>query len=381
MSSYLANLVSRTFQREAALQPVLAPLFAPAPAEPAWMPEKSWREEYPVADEAPQVRNAHRPPMTESAPMMPSFASTTEPAVSHAVFSQPATNEMTPHASHIPTSLPSPAAQLSPIQPEAKISAPDHGPVAQPPAIPSPPANFEPSDRHPNSKTPQSVLHPQHQFVTAHDPSPSSEIARTLSKTDFPQSLPEATFSQRVTRELPARARHRDNASDSNPVSNISRASSTRKTTSDLPASATSQPKELAVEDKRVDAPRIPGKNFDNSPLASHREPYATRDRLEAAPAARQDGAPADELSPRRLTQRSVPVPLASSQRLAGSQARVLAYQQPESHAEPTIEVTIGKIEVRAAPEVDRRQREPAASTLPSLADYLRKRSGQSRHE
>jgi hypothetical protein len=48
--------------------------------------------------------------------------------------------------------------------------------------------------------------------------------------------------------------------------------------------------------------------------------------------------------------------------------------EAPPQPPGPTIEVTIGRIEIRAtvAPAASRRRREPAAPALRSLDDYLR---------
>ncbi len=56
-------------------------------------------------------------------------------------------------------------------------------------------------------------------------------------------------------------------------------------------------------------------------------------------------------------------------------------HQQFESQVETTIEVTIGRVEVRAGPTVDRKQRQAPSAVLPSLEDYLRRRSGRTRDE
>lgn len=381
MSGYLANLVSRTFQREATPQPILAPLFAPAPAEPAWMSESVWTDEHLAGDQARQVRNDNRPPQIEFPTVAQPFASRTEPEDSHAVVSQPARNQGAPHDSHASKSSSIPGPQRSPIQHDTKVSAPAHGPIARP-AIPSLLAKFEPADRHHQPETQQSVQHNESRLNTAYVPSSPNKIAPNLSEPDPSQSSPEGQISHQVTRGGPAdRARHGENARDGKKVTNDFRATGARKATSAMSAFASTQPEDLAVEKHLFHAPRIPDKDSRNSPFAPNQEPDANRDRPSAAPVASQARELADEAYPGDRTQRPVPLPAAPSQKLPDSQNRVLGYQQPASPAEPTIEVTIGRIEVRAATQGDRRQREPAPAILPSLADYLRKRSGQDRNE
>jgi hypothetical protein len=60
-------------------------------------------------------------------------------------------------------------------------------------------------------------------------------------------------------------------------------------------------------------------------------------------------------------------------------QRDVLSRREPASRAETTIHVSIGRIEVRAAPAPRARERAQAASPVMSLEEYLRTRAGRAR--
>jgi hypothetical protein len=53
--------------------------------------------------------------------------------------------------------------------------------------------------------------------------------------------------------------------------------------------------------------------------------------------------------------------------------------REPAPHAETTVHVSIGRIEVRAAVAPPRRERAKAASPVMSLEEYLRTRAGHAR--
>lgn len=358
MSGYLSNLVSRTFQPQAALQPRIASIFGPASAEPGWTPtampeEESGTREVPLqlGREKPGADSTRvQPPL--SAENVQATATNIPPM--KRVMPSLAGREVSVPSIPVAEALPAPRAshgilreeQNSPVSEEG-VATRNERPAREREA---PPAGQKPVLARDSS---EAKAEPAEKKIPHRAPSPLKDEAPLAGMATRPAQVVDRPIlgtvkgaSQRLHQAVRHEAEMQTIAGSDVP---------SPRSISGVEAGKPAMTVTPASRFPHQDAPRVP---IEERPSYDAGENHLKRD-IE--------------------TVTLVPIP--SLRQIDQRETRAGFHDQRQSEREPVIEVTIGRIEVRAAAAAERRQPGPTPLAAPSLEDYLRRRSGKSRHE
>lgn len=363
MTQYLTNLVSRSFGAKPSLYPQVSTLFAPKQADlnASWtlpVEEEKGFESHPQHHSEMTAESVDKQSQTVAPPNVPlSRARTLHPTITAAPMQEPlAAGEQ------VSRDLPAPQTAQSPSM--AKSAATGKEADEPEPFDESIPQTKGPSDRRKSNAIPA--------------------VSRSASKAPLQalQSVESILEGGEAAREMP-------------PV---------RQATAGRPAPRNVAAPEHKAESQlrsplKPDAPQ-PGKGSegaisafaaaDREPLASDTRKAALLRQQHAKLEQNREPEPGQEAAAEHKPghgpeKRSVetkplfPSPNAGPGAQRGPRSTVREQQPPPR--EPVIEVTIGRIEVRASATEERRPRGMQSAPLPSLDEYLRRRSGKSAHE
>ena len=360
MSGYLSNLLSRTFQPQAALQPHIVSIFGPTSAEPGWT-STSMTERESYARETPLHlgRENSRTDSTRAQPPSPSE------------------NVQTAQADTLPVQL---ATQVMPPVTRREVSVPSK-PVAE--------AMFA------GQVSERILLEEQDLPVSA------EVVATSNNSTVREREAPAAgqkpimahAFSEAKAEPVEKAIRHRvpSPLKDEVPVVNVAtrperiaeaRLGSIKEASQQLDQTARHEEGKQTISGNDVPSPRsISRKEVGRSAMTvtpASRFPHQDTPQV---PVANQPSSEAGENYLKRDTEAVTLVPIPTLRQIEQRETRAGFHEQRQPARELVIEVTIGRIEVRAAAVAEHRQPGPTPSAVPSLEEYLRRRSGKSRHE
>jgi len=333
MSGYLANLLTRTFEQPPAIRPRLASIFAPEPG-PGWLSSPLQSEEQATAAAHPDQGSPVAAPPSEAraAPIaLPTVA--TDDSAKGPVEQLGRMASLTSPSGQVRVSANQErAGGASGTEPFAAPRQPASDAPVEPQEVTERRSSRRPS---PTGRTP--VL-----AGRAEQPAESEPLSQVASAT--PETDREVKYAA-----VSARNRHAlTSAPESSSASSIIRGDLER----------------LYLEFSHRDT------GAGRGPRPTSTVAYTAAREASASWAATDDRPLFLTTSPRHVAGRDNV--RASRDRVAQSQP---AAQSPPP-APPTIEVTIGKIEVRAATTAESRRNAPASTTAPNLDEYLRRRSG-----
>jgi hypothetical protein len=360
MSGYLSNLLSRTFQHEPALQPHVVSIFGPPSTEPRWTPTSTTEPESYARETSPQLRRENsttdstraQPPASlenvqaEAADILPvQLASQVMPRVARRevpVPSKPiAEATSAPHVSERALF----EEQDLPVSAEG-VATRDDSPVREREA---PAAGQKPILAHVSS---EAKAEPAEQAILHRVPSPLKVEAPVVNVVTRPERIAEA------------------------------RLRSVKEASQQLDQSTRYEEEKQAISGKDVPLPRsISGREVERSAMTVT---PASRFPHQDAPQVLAENRPSSEAGENYLKhdrEAVTLVPIPPLRQIEQRETRAGFHEQWQPSREPVIEVTIGRIEVRAAAVAEHRPPGPTPSAVPSLEEYLRRRSGKSRHE
>lgn len=378
MSGYLANLVSRTFPSMAALQPRVAPLFGPASADPGSNPRSranptAWADEDSFVRARTMQRNEEEADLDHGQDQ----ASSPSPRMQEA--SPP--SSVTKQVSHWAAQA-AKAQEFSPAPPREEADAVATRKSIPPPASPGAAHLTVPAYKSANLLTSAEQTIPSRNEATVHEhPSRlmAGEFDQDLSERQSPREgapdqrpvpallggktagghiLPKASSPREPLLKAPKDATHRPGAHIEQP----SHQPAAKRVTEPTQLSP-----QRAIRQPVMDAPAPwPGEKTEPQPVRELQEAIA-----EIQPETAKQGL-LNHAESRTLL---APVPHSSGAAQRGT--RALLREGSQATPEPVVEVTIGRIEVRAMLPAERRLPQPRPALTPSLAGYLRRRSGE----
>jgi len=323
MSGYLTNLLSR-LEGKPAVQPRLNALFGPAIAGPEWTAGRPQENEEQVQADREAEANAFTPASMSTREAR--NAPTSPPAILTSK-SEPDVATTQPAGEHPASS---------------KAGAPERptAPAPKPEAVklPAVTRQFNPEP------------------LEADEPLPARDFAPIA-------ETPEATAPQPVALRPQTRSVARSKKVDAQLPGNFQRRSAPPISASfheeDKPADQAAQPTNPAKTDPQVSFTRA-----SLAPVARNHLGDGLNDRIQN---------PAPDLRKSALQHNELSLP-ATRPRRDGSEHGPTLHSEPE----PTITVTIGRIEVRAVTPPPPTKSTPRVAPVMSLDDYLRRRSGRS---
>ncbi|WP_263352933.1 hypothetical protein [Acidicapsa acidisoli] len=359
MSGYLSNLLSRTFQHQAALQPHTVSIFGPASAEPGWTPT-SMTELESHARETP-LQLGQENSRTDSIRAEPPPSSE---------------NVQMAAADTLPVKL---ASQVMPPVARREVS------------VPSKPVGEALSAPHVSERTPldgQDLPVSAEGVATRNDSWVREREAPAAGQKRIPPhvsseakaELAEKTILHRVPSPL------KDEVPVVNVATRLERVVETMsgrvKEASQLDQPARHEEERQIISGNNVPSPRgISGKEVGRSAMTATPASPPPHEDTPQVPVVNRPSSEEGENYLRRDIEAVTLVPIPSLRQLEPRETRAGFHEQRQPAREPVIEVTIGRIEVRAAAVAEHRQPGPTSSAVPSLEEYLRRRSGKSRHE